>query len=61
MTMADFDEGEKPHRGKSVRPNDIENLIAYLLTNVVGKGKTTLAACEAFFKPGHRNCASLEN
>lgn len=61
MTMADFDEGEKPHRGKSVRPNDIENLIAYMLTNVVGKGKTTLAECEAFFKPGHRNCASLEN
>lgn len=61
MTMEDFDEGDEPHRGKSVRANDIENLIAYLLTNVIGKGKTTLAECEAFFKPGHRNCAPLAN
>jgi len=61
MTMEDFDEGEKPHRGKSVRPNDIENLIAYLLTHVIGKGKTTLEECEAFYKPGHRNCAVFKD
>ncbi len=61
LTMDDFDEGEKPHRGKSVRPNDIENLIAYLLTHVIGKGKTTLEECEAFYKPGHRNCVVLKD
>lgn len=59
MTMDDFEDGEKPRRGKSIRPKDIENLIAYLLVHVIGKGKTTLAECEAFFKPGHRNCAFL--
>ena len=60
LTKDDFDEGEAPHRGKSVRPDDINNLIAYLLTNVIGKGKTTLAECEAFYKPGHRNCGPLK-
>jgi mono/diheme cytochrome c family protein len=59
LTMDDFPDGEKPHRGKSVRPGDIDNLIAYLLTQVIGKGKTTLEECEAFYKPGHRNCAAL--
>ena len=61
MTMEDFDEGEKPHRGKSIRPDDIENLIAYLLTSVIGKGKTTLEECEAFYRPGHRNCAAYKD
>lgn len=60
MTMDDFEEGEKPHRGKSIRADDIDNLVAYLLTDVIGKGDTTYEQCEKFFGEGHRNCIPLK-
>ena len=61
MTLDDFEEGEVPTRGKSIRDADIDNLVAYMLTDVIGAGDTTLEQCEAFFEPGHRNCAPLAN
>ncbi|MEC7764941.1 MAG: cytochrome c [Pseudomonadota bacterium] len=60
MTMDDFEEGEKPSRGKSIREDDIDNLVAYMLTHMIGAGDTTFAQCEEFYGEGHRNCVPLE-
>ena len=60
MTIEDFDDGEVPTRGKSIRPDDIDNLVAYMLTDVIGAGDTTFAQCEKFFGAGHRNCIPLK-
>lgn len=60
LTMADFEEGDTPSRGKTITDEEIDDLVAYLVAEVVGKGETTLAECEAFFRPGHRNCRGLE-
>lgn len=61
MTMADFEEdvAAAPTRGNTLSDQEIDDLVAYLVTAVVGQGEATLADCEAFFRPGHRNCRGL--
>ncbi len=57
LVLADFTDDEvKPKRGKTIRPTEIDNLVAYVMEFIIGRGDTTLAECEIFFKPGHPNC-----
>jgi Cytochrome c len=60
MLLKDFAEGEAPERGKTMPDKDLDNLVAYIQTTIVGAGKTTLAQCEAFYHPGHPNCRGLK-
>jgi mono/diheme cytochrome c family protein len=59
MTMADFEPGEEPRKGKTFREKDLVNLVAYIQHAIAGKGETTLADCEAFFGGGAKNCDAL--
>lgn len=61
MLLEDFDESDTPDRGRTLDDEEIANLVAYILTSVAGQGETTLADCEAFYRPGHRNCRGLTN
>lgn len=49
MTKDDFEPADMPKKGKSIRPNDIINLVAYIQTHVQGAGETTLAQCEDYY------------
>jgi len=57
LVMADFGEDEvKPKRGKTIRPEEIDNLVAYVMEFIIGRQAATLDDCEKFFKQGHPNC-----
>ena len=61
MTTADFEGGEAPRKGKSIRPADIINLVAYLQTHVQGAGETTLAQCQDYYgASASKTCTNLE-
>lgn len=62
MTLEDFGEGEAPPKGKTFREKDVMNIIAFIQTHFqpLAGTKPDLAECEAFFKPGSRNCAGLK-
>jgi mono/diheme cytochrome c family protein len=60
MLLTDFPKGETPQSGKSLTAADIDHLVAYIMTTIQGAGKTTLAQCEAFYKPGAANCRGLK-
>jgi mono/diheme cytochrome c family protein len=49
MTMSDFDEDDRPVQGKTIRDEDIANVVAYLQEQVIGRGKPTLEECGEFF------------
>lgn len=59
MTMADFEPGTEPRKGKTFRENDLVNLVAYMQEAMIGKGETTLEQCEAYFEPGSSACNNL--
>lgn len=59
QTMADFEAGHEPRKGKTFREKDLINLVAYLKAHVIGAGETTLQQCEAFFEVGAKNCDNL--
>lgn len=56
MTRQDFEPGTVPNRGKPVSDEDMDDLIAFIMTEVRGRGPVTRKECEAYFKPGSRNC-----
>jgi len=61
MVMADFASGGKPVRGKSLTDKDIRNLVAYLQTHVIGRGKPTRDECTEFFdNPAAKACSLLK-
>ncbi len=50
LVFADFNEDDvKPVRGKTFSQKDMENLVAYLQTQIVGLGKPTYDECADFF------------
>lgn len=60
QVLADFKEGEAPHKGRTFREVDINNVVAFIEDHFKGKGPVTLAECEDFFKPGAKNCVGLK-
>lgn len=60
-TFADYAEGEGPAKGKSLRKDDIVNLVAYIMTSIQGKPKATYEDCVAWFeKSADKACAFLK-
>lgn len=49
-----------PQKGKNISAKDLESLVIYLISEVQGRGETSLEQCEAFYKPGSRNCQYLQ-
>lgn len=61
MTAADFGDGEAPRKGKTIRPADIVNLVAYIQTHIQGAGETTLAQCQDYYgDSAGKVCGNLE-
>lgn len=61
MTAADFEPADMPRKGKSIRPADIINLVAYIQTHVQGAGPTTLAQCQDYYgASAAKICIGLE-
>jgi mono/diheme cytochrome c family protein len=61
MVAADFATGEGPHKGKSIRKDDVVNLVAYIMTSIQGKPKATYEDCAAWFeKSAEKACAFLK-
>lgn len=60
MSLDDFDADDKPKRGKTFGDEDIQNVVAYLQSEVIGLGKPTFEECTAFFEnPAAAACNSL--
>jgi len=49
MKAADFEAGQMPHKGKSIKHEDIINLVAYIQTHIQGKPKATYEDCADYF------------
>jgi mono/diheme cytochrome c family protein len=60
MLADEFEPDTMPRKGKTMSETGLDNLVAYVFKNVVGKGATTFDQCEAYFKVGSRNCAGLK-
>lgn len=61
MTAADFGPGEEPHKGKSIKPVDIVNLTAYIMTSMQGKPAATYEDCVAWFEASaEKACAGMK-
>ena len=61
LTMADFEPGGKPVRGKTVSEQDLANLVAFLQTRMIGLGEPTFAECTDFFdNPDAKACSRLK-
>jgi len=60
LVMADFEGDTPPEEGESIRPEEMDDLLAYLMTHIIGEGETTLEDCHEFYRPGHRNCRGLD-
>jgi Cytochrome c len=61
MTMADFDPGTAPIRGKTFRDKQLTDLIAYLESHVIGLGKPTYEECADYFgTSAGKSCAYLK-
>lgn len=61
MTKDDFEPADMPKKGKSIRPADIVNLVAYIQTHVQGAGETTLAQCQDYYgASADKICIGLE-
>lgn len=50
MTAADFEPNQEPHKGKSLKHEDIVNLTAYIMTSIQGKPAATYEDCAAWFE-----------
>lgn len=49
MVMADFDPGSEPVRGKTFRDKQLADLIAYLQTHEIGRGKPNYEECADYY------------
>ncbi len=49
MLMSDYDADSKPVTGNTMRTQDIMNVVAYLQSAVIGKGKPNYEECAAYF------------
>lgn len=62
MTFEDFDKADRPRRGQAtMRDEELDALVAYMMVHIVGAGETTLEQCEEFFEPGSSNCRRLRD
>jgi mono/diheme cytochrome c family protein len=61
MTKADFEDGQMPHKGKSIKQEDILSLVAYIQTHIQGKPKATYEDCAFYFgASAEKSCAFLK-
>jgi mono/diheme cytochrome c family protein len=61
QVMADFEAADAPRKGKSIRPADLINLVAYIQTHIQGRGETTLPQCQEYFgASASKTCTNLE-
>lgn len=60
LEREDVDAQTLPPRGEPVRDQALPDLLEYIFAAIVGRDRATLAECEAYFKPGSRNCAGLQ-
>ena len=61
MDLSDFAPDSEPVRGKTFSDRDVANVVAYLQTDVIGRGEPTFAECADFFEnPDARACNSLK-
>lgn len=61
MTADMFEPGQEPHKGKSIKHEDIINLVAYIQTHIQGKPKVTHDDCMAYFgDAGEKACAWMK-
>lgn len=61
MVAADFEEGQMPHKGKSIKKEDILSLVAYIQTHIQGKPKATYEDCAFYFgASAEKSCAFLK-
>lgn len=60
MLADEFEPDTMPRKGKSMSEASLDNLVAYVYQNVVGKGRTTFEDCETYFRVGSRNCLGLK-
>lgn len=61
LVLADFAPGTEPARGKTFGDKDVANVVAYLQSHVIGRGKPTHEECAAFFdNPAAKACSNLK-
>jgi mono/diheme cytochrome c family protein len=60
MLADEFEPDTMPRKGKTMSESSLENLVAYVFKNVVGKGSATFDDCESYFKVGSRNCMGMK-
>lgn len=61
MTADMFEPGQEPHKGKSIKHEDIINLVAYIETHIQGKPKVTHDDCMEYFgDAGEKACAWMK-
>lgn len=61
QVMADFEPGTEPPRGKTFRAKQLTDLIAYLQTHVIGRGKPNYDECADYFgTSATKACAYLK-
>lgn len=61
MKAADFQPGQMPQKGNTLRQQDIVNVVAYIFSAYKGKGKTTYDDCVAWFEASaEKSCGFLK-
>jgi hypothetical protein len=61
LALADFDAGTAPVRGRTFSDRDVANVVAFLQTQVIGRGEPTFAECAEFYdNPSAAACAGME-
>lgn len=61
MVAADFEAGQEPDKGKSIKKDDIVNLVAYIMTSIQGKPAATYDDCAAWFEASaEKSCAGFK-
>lgn len=61
MTADMFEEGQTPIKGKSIKKEDIVNLVAYIQTSIQGKPAATYDDCAAYFgASAEKACAQMK-
>lgn len=61
MTADMFEPGQEPHKGKSIKHEDIVSLVAYIQTNIQGKPPATYDDCATYFgDSAEKACAFMK-
>lgn len=61
LTEADFEGQKPPIRGKTMRPNQMIDLVAYMQEHMVGRGEPTYEECVDYFQgSADKACAYLK-